>query len=316
MKSRRRKKLNLRESLLHLFHPRRSNNHRPRVLHPEALFYFLLIVLGIFSLLKTIRFFPKARDIVLGYASSISSFQVVEKTNLEREKAGLKPLKVNKRLSEAALAKAQDMFDNQYWAHTSPNDKDPWFFIKEAGYVYKLAGENLARDFSNTPEMLSAWMASPTHRANIMNPNYQEIGIAVVDGKLQGFETTLVVQMFGTLKEGAESISAEAVSIKDYDQLTDRKFISADNQDYRPVLAGSIIPAGTLQGSPPLFSPLHLLKASFLSVIILIVLTLVYDALVIGHRRTTRLVGKNLAHIILFVTIAFLLIFFKGGMVE
>ena len=90
------------------------------------------------------------------------------------------------------------MFNKQYWAHTAPDGKEPWDFMSEAGYSYQVAGENLARDFSTTSAMVAAWMASPTHRANIMNGRYTEIGIAVINGTLEGVETTLVVQMFGT----------------------------------------------------------------------------------------------------------------------
>ena len=94
------------------------------------------------------------------------------------------------------------MFTDQYWAHTAPDGTEPWTFMHQMGYQYVVAGENLARDFGQTDEMVSAWLASPTHRANIMNPKYQEIGIAVIDGVLEGYETTLVVQMFGTPPSG------------------------------------------------------------------------------------------------------------------
>src|SRR5690606_14871851 len=80
------------------------------------------------------------------------------------------------------------------------------------------------------------------------------------------------------------------------------------------VLAGALIPLGELQ-VPPLFTPLQLSKALFLSLIMLIIATLLYDSLVIGNRQTMRLVGQNLAHILFFGMIAFLLILFKGGIV-
>ena len=88
----------------------------------------------------------------------------------------------------------------------------------------------------------------------------------------------------------------------------------ASNQP-RSVLSSAMIPIGRLSASP-LFTPLQLTKAFFLGVILMIILTLVYDSLIIGHRKTMRLVGHNLGHIILFTSIAFLLIFFKGGMIK
>ena len=194
---RRKNKSGLLAHLAHLFTPRRSNNHRPKILHPDFLVYLGITAVGFFALVNTFRFFPSLHNSVLGFASDITVDQVVTYTNQQRSKQGLQPLTLNTQLSAAALAKAQDMLDHQYWAHTSPQGKEPWDFIKSAQYSYQVAGENLARDFHTTTAMVKAWMASPTHKANIMNAKYEEIGVAVVNGKLEGFETTLVVQMFG-----------------------------------------------------------------------------------------------------------------------
>jgi Cysteine-rich secretory protein family len=211
------------------------------------------------------------------------------------------------------------MFNDQYWAHSSPNGTEPWDFIVSSGYVYKVAGENLARDFSNTAEMIEAWMASPTHRANIMNDNYTEIGIAVVDGTLEGFETTLVVQMFGKPRQVQASIpetSNDSPKIHFADDEPEQQ-IAIENQPQRQqeVLASIVFPQGSIE-APPLFTPLQLTKAFFLAVIMMIMITLIYDALVIGNKQTVRLVGKNFAHIIFLFTLAFLVIFFKGGFID
>lgn len=90
------------------------------------------------------------------------------------------------------------MFENNYFAHESPSGDPPWKWFKESGYVYTYAGENLAMNFVEAEEVHEAWMASPTHRANIVNSNYREIGVAAGVGKINGEEVTLVVQMFGT----------------------------------------------------------------------------------------------------------------------
>lgn len=133
---------------------------------------------------------------------------------------GLKPLNLNENLSLAALEKAEDMFSHGYWAHNAPDGTTPWKFIYEADYNYLYAGENLARDFNDSSSVVSAWMKSKTHRDNILNANYQDIGFAVVNGKLNGKETTLVVQMFGaeqsSLVPGIAKISAEGASLSGY----------------------------------------------------------------------------------------------------
>src|SRR5258708_28336998 len=106
------------------------------------------------------------------------------------------------------------MFANQFWAHVAPDGTSPWQFFKNAGYQYYSAGENLARDFSNTSDMMAAWMASPTHRANIVNGRFREIGVAVVDGRLLGSDTTLVVQLFGTPLSGRPQLAQVATNTK------------------------------------------------------------------------------------------------------
>jgi hypothetical protein len=312
---------NLRSTLHHLFHPKRSNNHRPRVLHPKAYLYYTGLLAVFFVVLHSWQFSPDSFQSVLGFASNITGGQVIDQTNQERKLAGLGSVTLNTQLSEAALAKGQDMMNDQYWAHVAPDGKQPWSFITESGYTYQVAGENLARDFADTSSMTKAWMESPTHRANILNPKYQEIGIAVIDGKLLGYETTLVVQMFGSPAQGSPTVGVRGVS-----QDADGKVAVANpetnlnNADSKPVgakpavLSSSLVPIGNYT-KPPLFTPLEMSKAFFLSLIMMIVGTLIYDGYVIGHQSATRMVGKNLAHIIFLTAIAYLLIYFKAGLV-
>lgn len=294
----------------HIFHPRRSNNHRPRLLHPEALFFLILISSGFVALLHLFSGLTNSSNSILGYASTITPKQVIELTNQKRIELGLESLVLNQDLAEAALAKGQDMFTDQYWSHTAPDGTEPWNFIRQSGYKYQVAGENLARDFSNTESMISAWMASPTHRANIMNSKYNEIGIAVIDGTLEGYETTLVVQMFGS----QSTRGVKPILVDDEDYYTVQESGEAVKRSQARVLASVLVPGGGIE-SPPLFTPLQLTKAFFLAVIILIVGTLSYDTLVIGNRDTMRMVGKNLAHILLLTAVMYLVIFFKGGVV-
>lgn len=130
--------------------------------------------------------------------AAISSPSIVSLANTSRAQAGLGALSTNSQLESAALTKANDMFKNQYFAHTSPQGKTPWNFISDAGYSYVYAGENLAIGYGDSSELHNAWMNSPTHRENIMNPNYREIGVASIDGVYEGANTTIVVQEFGS----------------------------------------------------------------------------------------------------------------------
>ncbi len=180
--------------LRHLFIPHHTNNHHARVLHIDAMFVYLLAFV-LFRLLLSLGHaqFPD----VLGYATNIRIEQLLASTNAKRAEAGLSSLVLDQRLSHAAALKAQDMFAKNYWAHNSPEGKTPWEFVTAAGYRYRVAGENLAKNFSVSSAVVDAWMASHTHKDNIMRGDYKDIGFAVVNGVLGGEETTLVVQMFG-----------------------------------------------------------------------------------------------------------------------
>lgn len=305
--------LKLSETLGHLFHPRRSNNHRPKVLHHTAYIYFSALAIVFAGALQALHFGPDQLSHILGFASTITPTEVIRQTNEERQKAGLPELTLNLELSQAALAKGQDMMNDQYWAHIAPDGTTPWYFMQQAGYKYTVAGENLARDFSDTPSMMTAWMASPTHRANVLNNKYQEIGIAVIDGNLEGYDTTLVVQMFGKPSSTVATTPTvtEEAAVSFFENAQEP--VTA-TQPQPEVLAGALIASGELR-MPPLFTPLQLSKAFFLALIMLIIFTLLYDAFVMGHLRTARMVGKNLAHLIFFSAIAFLVVFFKAGLV-
>ncbi|MFC1651767.1 CAP domain-containing protein [Patescibacteria group bacterium] len=131
-------------------------------------------------------------------AHQIDSNTLISLTNQTRSQNKLSTLKTNPLLNQAANAKINDMFTNDYFAHTSPKGVTGWYFIRTQGYQYYKAGENLAKDFWTNQGVFDAWMNSSTHRANILEPNFREIGIAVRDGKLNGQNTTLTVQFFGT----------------------------------------------------------------------------------------------------------------------
>lgn len=169
--------------------PNKKNNYKPYLLRNSALLVYT-------ALLLFVNTFSGLIGISEVHASSITSTNIISLTNIERGKYGLNKLKNNSKLASAALAKANNMLKEQYWNHFGPNGETPWQFIKAAGYTYVYAGENLAKGFKSSEGVVEAWMASPTHRDNLLSGNYTEIGVAVVSGKLLGENTTLVVQMF------------------------------------------------------------------------------------------------------------------------
>jgi len=109
--------------------------------------------------------------------------QVVALVNEQRAANGLAPLTLNAELSNVARAKSQDMHDNNYFSHTSPTYGSPFDMMKAFGISYKTAGENIAMGYATPEAVVSAWMNSAGHRANILNANYTQIGVGyVADG--------------------------------------------------------------------------------------------------------------------------------------
>jgi len=322
------------EFLSHAFLPRKSNNQRPRILHPAG----LSVLVAIFLVTNSLRYFlGYLPGFVLGFASSITIDEVIDQTNAERSKAGLPPLTQNPQLTQAAFAKASDMLAQNYWAHVSPSGTQPWSFIKNAGYRYRYAGENLARDFSDTGTLMQAWLTSPTHKENILSGNYHDIGVAVVDGTLLGLETRLVVQMFGspvaspiaqvrgipqevplsTLPaEKTESLAQETPVTETKPILEEiHYFRNTAPQPLSPQFAGTSIFEGLArpERTELMISPTKITQAFGLMLVALILGTLVVDWVIAHRRRTVRLVGKNWAHLMFLGAAGLMILQFAGG---
>jgi len=271
----------MQQFLRHFFLPHHTNNHRAKALHIDSLLcYVLLFAIMNLSIKIIHRDFPS----VLGYATDIRVDALLASTNAKRISLGLNPLKLNATLSQAAAAKATDMFANDYWAHNSPQGKTPWSFIVNSGYKYTIAGENLAKNFSTSGGVVDAWMASPTHKDNIVKPGYQDIGFAIVNGVLNGEETTLVVQMFGA----GEASIAEVPKV----------------ETVIPEVASAVVESNVFSQStfkPILNIPTVTRDITFMF-IGLIVGVLVLDGIVVSRKKIVRVAGHNIAHILFFLT--------------
>lgn len=124
----------------------------------------------------------------------ITAEEILDLVNQDREKHGLSGLDLNSSLNMAAGLKAMDMVEKNYFAHVSPQGLKPWHWFKVIGYNYTYAGENLAIGFSDASELERTWMASASHRANILSPVYSELGLAVAKHD----DNYVVVQFFGS----------------------------------------------------------------------------------------------------------------------
>lgn len=247
------------------------------------LFLFLFIQVGL-------NVYGAIRPGVLGINSSITQAQVIDLTNQQRAKNGLGPVVENSQLDAAAVAKAKNMFEENYWAHYSPSGKSPWDFISRAGYKYIYAGENLARNFYSSEDVVSAWMSSPTHRANILNPKYQEIGIAVAEGMLNGTQTVLVVQEFGA----QNVVVAEARNPSPLPTL--QPAVSSQQLAQLPI-QGTSLGTTISEKSSVLIDPYQVTRNVGVGILMFMAGLLLIDLYVMHRRAVYRLSSRHISHL-------------------
>lgn len=162
-----------------------SNSLKKAKRHFFDISLLLIFVLGIFLYPNT------------AFLKTINKNNILELVNQERQRAGLEMLAQNETLDQAASKKAEAIIASQMFAHEI-NDQKFSSWVKDSGYKYSFVGENLAIDFVSAEGAVKAWLESVTHKQNILNPRFQETGIAVREGTFNNLNTILVVQIFGT----------------------------------------------------------------------------------------------------------------------
>lgn len=313
--------MNLARKLRHIFLPHESNNHKPRIFHPSGLLTLKVLLI----LVQIIIFFASRlpSPSILGYAANIAPSEVIRLTNEKRVQAGLQPLVENPTLSQAALAKGVDMINKNYWAHVAPDGTQPWTFFLNAGYSYRYAGENLARDFSNPSSAVDAWMASPTHKENLLSANYKEIGIGVVEGDMNGVDTTIIVQFFGT-KYG-DMISQPVALVGATEETPKVAAQKASSPSPSPVstpeafeVPQSLVseteqPVSESSSNLSFISPFTTTKDASLAVVSTLMVVLTVDSVVISKKRIKRIGGRSFAHIAFLGMILSIVLILKAG---
>lgn len=142
--------------------------------------------------------------------TSINTIDIIEATNKERIAIGLPPLATDEKLNASAKLKVQDMIDRQYFEHQSPTGEGVSDLGRKTGYSYVIMGENLALgSFSTSEEIVEAWMDSPGHKANMLNPKYQDIGVSAIQAMYEGRMVWFSVQHFGTSRSVCPGIDED-----------------------------------------------------------------------------------------------------------
>jgi len=199
----------MKKSFKKYFIPHEENDHKPHFLRESAVMVTATVIVILFFASVVGTYLVKHTN----FLANIQSAFLVDLANIDRSSEGLNYLAINDKLTRAAQLKADDMARKSYFAHTSPEGVTPWHWFDQAQYDYIYAGENLAVNFSRGEDVQRAWMNSPSHKANILNNKYKEIGIATAEGVYKGRNTTFVVQMFGSpARSGLSALLSANVS--------------------------------------------------------------------------------------------------------
>ena len=250
------------------------------------------------------------------FIASVLPTVLVDLANADRSAYKLGGLTLNPLLQETARLKAEDMAVKGYFAHYSPEGVSPWHFFDATGYAFVYAGENLAVNFDDSSAVNAAWMNSPDHRANILNGNFTEVGIATAKGMYEGRETLFVVEMFGSpapirqalavqVEAKGASRSSTPTSAEKTEQTPvvvvasssvlgeetgNQLFVSAQNAnatDGKEVAAADTLPSVPDYASfmdRSLTSPTRLLSLAY-TLIITILLVVLFFVLIVGHKK-------------------------------
>lgn len=185
--------------------PRELAKHEHRHYWPYLPAIILTIGMAAALFLSTIR-----ASHVLGSSAGITPDGLLSSTNSARTDQGTPSLRTNARLAQAAQDKANDMVKRDYWSHNTPEGRSPWSFVDKRGYAYRAVGENLAYGFSEDQEVINGWLNSPTHRDNLLNTTYQEVGFGIATSpnfQDKGPET-IVVALYATPGPAASTQTA------------------------------------------------------------------------------------------------------------
>ncbi|HEY4493596.1 MAG TPA: CAP domain-containing protein [Candidatus Paceibacterota bacterium] len=195
--------------LRHYFVPHEHNSYKPHFFHKKSIAVVSLFAVAVFSLSLSYPLIISRID----YLASVLPAVLIDLANEDRSLYSLTPLTRNPVLEAAAQEKANDMARYSYFAHVSPTGITPWYWFTKNGYRFIYAGENLAVNFNDSGVVNQAWMNSPGHRANILNQQFSEIGIATAEGIYQGQPTIFVAQYFGRPVSHAPSLPSIVPSV-------------------------------------------------------------------------------------------------------
>ncbi len=309
--------MDLQKKIRNFFIPTLQNQLSPYSLRYKTLVFVAVLAVAIELLFYAYVNTAFKQNLLLG--NIIDSIQttvadvlpqvIADETNNNRLANNEPPLKNNLYLTMAARLKVDDMVKKGYFSHQGPDGSMAWNWMDKVNYSYSYAGENLAVNFFDARDVVSAWMKSPTHRENILSPHFTEVGIAAARGVWEGKETVFVVQMFGAppapdnistglaknatppkiYKKPAES-SPVAVSTSSVSTSTAVTHLAVATSTVMAtsVVNGAIIPGKSLTTVQKwLVSPRHLARDAYIVLMIYMSLVLLIPMFMIYHRHVS-----------------------------
>ncbi len=221
-------------------------------LQSRILFYIVLLLL-LLKIVSIVLFTPLYKNI---FFADVTKSDIVQFLNRDRAQRGLSVLTESQKLDQAAYLKAEDMVAKSYFSHQSPDGITPWFWFKSVDYTYKYAGENLAIGFTDSKDLYNAWFNSTSHRENILNQNYKEVGTAIVSdfGKNNAI---LVVQLFGSplTIENQKSKKINQVNSLNVSQKKPVQKINSNNNPQPTTLQNQPVTQKVLSQSTDYYAP-------------------------------------------------------------
>lgn len=221
-----------------VFVPHKGNQYRPHLIRRYGILVVLLLVIGVQA-----GYNVSTTGSVLGSKVTVTDSALLADTNSQRYVQNLPALNINPELSQAAYLKANDMFKQQYWAHVAPDGTTPWVWFSKVDYNYAYAGENLAKNFTTADAAMAAWMASPEHKANILDTHYTDVGFAVVSGTLKGQNTLIIVALYGqpVSQKAVAGVSTSTLSAPTLNSMSIVTRLGLAVQALTPAALGSIL---------------------------------------------------------------------------
>jgi len=301
------------------FIPHEGNDHQPHFLRIKNIRIVILIIFMMELGVLALPFVPTFNLVSNNFLASVLPAVLDDLTNQNRQSQNLSVLAVNPVLNKVAELKAKDMAEKSYFAHVSPEGKQPWYWFNLVGYKYSYAGENLAVDFTDSKDVTYAWMNSPTHKANIMKSAYTEMGTGVATGTFNGRPTIFVAQVFGK-PAGANVVVEPKITPKlalEEPKVTPTKVMGASTKavvnlastsvsTQTPAVSAIIVDTKLDQASGKvslfekyLTSPRHIANIVFVILGTLIALALLFKLFIRADKKHPVLITNGLAVIVL-----------------